>query len=455
MTVIPNAPTQRVYIIGCGLAGSAAALMFARAGAEVVIYDARSRRDLLRTSHQMSISMTLAERGARVLDRMGLLDQVEPLLVPLRGRQIHRRDGQVLTQRYGHGGPSFVRAVQRADLLHVMLGAVTRHPRISLQTGRRLINVVERGRVLVFQGDTECADVRLGPGDLLIGADGTHSRIRDFILHGAESSLDLTDSGWSYREVTIPAAAIPSTVPRDVFHMWPAVSYLILAVSTPEGALNCTVYTPSHGRKSVRSMIGNSQLPSFIARACPDIISWDDSLPYRLAAAQDGPLCSLSVKPWSNHSNVVLIGDACHTFLPFYGQGMNASLEDAATLVALLKDRPIGAGLDQFEKARRADTDLMQRLSYKNFVELRVLASHRTFQTLTSMKATVRSASGGRWLSAYDLVMGTDLPYGRILRRRRRTALVAGGVTVAGYALSKLRRRNSKGRHDYGALISR
>ena len=91
----------RINIVGAGLAGALLALLLARRGLAVALYERRADPRQARPERGRSINLALAARGMRALERAGVLESVRPLLIPMRGRMVHDRAGTVALQPYG------------------------------------------------------------------------------------------------------------------------------------------------------------------------------------------------------------------------------------------------------------------------------------------------------------------------------------------------------------------
>ncbi|MBV9725102.1 MAG: NAD(P)-binding protein, partial [Gammaproteobacteria bacterium] len=92
---------RQVSIVGAGLAGALLALLLARRGLSVALYERRPDPRQVRPERGRSINLALAARGLRALEHAAVLERVEPLLIPMRGRMIHDRNGTAALQLYG------------------------------------------------------------------------------------------------------------------------------------------------------------------------------------------------------------------------------------------------------------------------------------------------------------------------------------------------------------------
>ncbi len=142
----------------------------------------------------------------------------------------------------------------------------------------------------------------------------------------------------------------------------------------------------------------------------------------------------------------MLIGDAAHAIVPFYGQGMNASFEDCVRLSEALARHPasVERAFEEFGRLRTPDTDAIARLAQDNFIEMRDKAARASFRAGKHAQHALERWLPGLYLSLYEMVSFTTIPYAQALRRAQRqravvlTALIAAALLLATMLLSLL-----------------
>ncbi len=112
-----------VNIIGAGLAGSLLAILLAKRGLRVAVYERRPDPRKVIADGGRSINLALAARGIRGLKLAGVLERVMPLAIPMRGRMVHEHDGTTELQMYGVRPEEVIYSVSRADLNRVLIEA--------------------------------------------------------------------------------------------------------------------------------------------------------------------------------------------------------------------------------------------------------------------------------------------------------------------------------------------
>lgn len=140
----------------------------------------------------------------------------------------------------------------------------------------------------------------------------------------------------------------------------------------------------------------------------------------QLRAMPLGRLVTSRLSRWSNEDRIVFLGDACHAVLPFYGQGMNAALEDCFVIYELLQK---GISRSQafltYESRRRPETDALAALSRAHFDSLRHGALSPRWQAATLIDRILSHLTRGCWFYEYEQVAHPNTPYDRIATRLR------------------------------------
>ena len=120
-----------------------------------------------------------------------------------------------------------------------------------------------------------------------------------------------------------------------------------------------------------------------------------------------------------NRENTILIGDACHATVPFYGQGMNSGFEDCFLLNEWInKHHNLSSHkIVSFLEKRRTDTTAMQDLSMSNFVEMRDKTDSKKFLLQKKIEDWFSEKHPQKWMPLYSMVTFSDIGYGEAMRR--------------------------------------
>jgi kynurenine 3-monooxygenase len=125
--------------------------------------------------------------------------------------------------------------------------------------------------------------------------------------------------------------------------------------------------------------------------------------------------------PWYKN-NSLLLGDAAHGIVPFYGQGMNAGFEDCRVLNELLDNLHDDweKVLPQFQNLRKPDTDAIAQLALDNFVEMRDLVDEASFILRKKIEARLHQLYPEKWIPLYSMVtFNEDMRYSEAQEKGR------------------------------------
>src|SRR5690606_12030237 len=134
------------------------------------------------------------------------------------------------------------------------------------------------------------------------------------------------------------------------------------------------------------------------------------------------PLGTVKCSPWHYKGNTLLMGDAAHAIVPFYGQGMNASFEDVVVF-----DKVLDKDLDNWEAVfktyqaeRKKDTDAIADLAIDNFHEMKGHVNHANFREKRNLEMAFEKAFPDEYSSKYSLVtFNEDIGYQEAMLRGR------------------------------------
>ncbi|MEM8747881.1 MAG: FAD-dependent monooxygenase, partial [Actinomycetota bacterium] len=188
-----------VSVVGAGPAGALMATYLARRGHDVVVYE--SRPDLRRTDIDAgrSINLALATRGIVPLVDVGVIDRVDQITIPMRGRMVHAiGDPTPELQPYGSKEHEVIHSVSRSDLNAILLDAAEATGRVRIEFERPLDSVDLAASTLRF------ADGSSAPFEFVIGADGAGSRVRAAIAAAGACTFRTDWLDHQYKELTLP-----------------------------------------------------------------------------------------------------------------------------------------------------------------------------------------------------------------------------------------------------------
>jgi kynurenine 3-monooxygenase len=412
--------TKSIAVAGAGLTGALAAIRLARRGHDITIYE---RRDDPRRAQQhegRSINLALSTRGIDALERIGLADAVRATGMPMRGRLIHTVDAGLAFQPYSIDPTHQLLSVDRDRLNATLLDAVDSEPGVQLRFGHKLLDFSPTGDVVRFAHHDETISVK---HDIVVGADGAFSAVRARMqrLDRFEYEQDYLEH--SYKELTIPAASDGSPLlDPNALHIWPRGGHMMIALPNPDGSFTCTLFWPFGGPDGFESIDTEREIEQIFARDFADAAGLVPDLAAQYLHNPTSSLVTIRCAPWHIGGHVVLLGDAAHAVVPFYGQGANAALEDVSILMDSLETHH-----DQFEPAfaaffvqRKPDADALAELALDNFVEMRDKVASRRFRAETAFRLTLERRFPRRFVPLYEMVTFSRTPYAAAVARASR-----------------------------------
>jgi len=418
--------TQRITIVGAGLVGCLLGAMLAKRGYRVEIFERRSDMRSMEMSAGRSINLALSDRGLRALHAAGLADDIRAIAIPMRGRITHDVQGTQAFYPYGVGDQA-INSVSRGELNKTLLSCAERNgARISFDM--RCTDVELNSGKAVFQKSDSHPPVE-SESDVLIGADGAFSAVRDYMMRGCERfdySQSFLEHG--YKELHIPAGPDGEfLLDKNALHIWPRHSYMMIALPNLDGSFTCTLFFPHEGSPSFQQLTSPEKVSEFFALQFPDAVPLMPSLLEDYFFNPQSSLVTIRCSPWTSGGKVMLIGDAAHAIVPFYGQGMNAGFEDCRILLECLEatNDDWGAAMSLFEELRQPAANAIADLAVDNFVEMRDKVADADFLLRKKIEAYLFATYPDKFVPLYTMVtFSSDVPYNEAQRVSREQTLL-------------------------------
>ena len=403
-----------IKIIGAGQCGSLLAIMLARQGFETSVYERHPDPRIVDAEAGRSINLALAARGINALRQAEIFDLVEPLLVPMRGRLVHHRDGSTEFLRYGSGADEEIYSVTRVGLNRLLLDAAEASTGVTLNFRQQAIgyDAPERQVHMRNLDDRRRYTVSATP---LFAADGAGSVIRRSFdgsdtFGGIESLLR-----HGYKELEIPAGPGGRYRLRaDALHIWPRGGFMLIALPNPGGDFTLTLFLPNDGEPSFESLSSTAAVERFFAEQFPDAAPLISNLADEFLARPLGILGTVRCRHWHERGNVLLIGDAAHAVVPFHGQGMNLAFEDCVLLAKILQQRgpdwPNVFAL--YEAEQLANANAIADMALDNYIEMRDTVRDPKFALRKALAFELERRLPNYFIPRYSMVMfHADIPY--------------------------------------------
>jgi len=406
-----------IAIVGAGQAGALLAIYLGRRGHEVTLYE--SRPDLRRVDIDAgrSINLALATRGTVPLIDVGVVDKVDAITIPMRGRMIHVvGDPTPDLQPYGSQAHEVIHSVSRSDLNSILLDAAEATGNVTVRFDIRLDSIDFEESLLRFRdGHTE-------PFGVVFGADGAGSRVRKAIA--AQGACDFATE-WldhDYKELTLPAASDGTfQIDPNALHIWPRGQFMLIALANPEGDFTITFFAP---KSTFEQLTTFSEITTFFDQQFPDFVDLVPDLVEQYLENPVGRLGTMRANGWSYQDRAVLVGDSAHAIVPFHGQGMNLAMESVRALDRHLTDSPadLATAFRNFEQERKPDADAIADMALSNYLEMRSGVIDPAYLAKRTLALELEKRHPTRLSPRYNMVMFTTMPYAEAKTRAERQA---------------------------------
>jgi kynurenine 3-monooxygenase len=420
---MPNdAQTPSVVIVGAGMAGTLMAIYLGRRNFNVQVFERRADVRIRPSDRGRSINMTLAARGLHALEQAGLLDQVLALTIPLDGRMVHSEDGRASFQAYGQRPGEIHHSFKRTQLNILLMNAAEAVPNVSISFRQRCVHVTRETGTAHFQ-DELTGEMTFVSADVIIGADGAHSSVRQQIQRGQMAGYEQSFLGEGYCELTIPAGPNGTfQLDRRSLHVWPRGDCVLIAIPNADGSFTCTCTIPFEGPVSFQRLRTAESVRAFFERDFPDVLALAPGIVDEFMAHPASPYMTTHTSTWHDRRRVVLIGDACHCVVPFYGQGMNAALEDCYVLDRCIDEYPGDwpAIFAEYQRRRKPNTDALADLSRDNYIELKERVRSPVFRARRTLELLLARWFPRACVPLYSLISHTTVPYAEAVARHAR-----------------------------------
>jgi kynurenine 3-monooxygenase len=419
---------EHIIILGAGLVGSLLAVYLLKRGYRITLYERRPDMRKVQIPAGRSINLALSDRGWRALEGVNLDNHIRQIGIPMKGRMIHPLQGENYFQPYGKEGQA-IYAVSRG-ILNCTLLDLAEQAGATIVFNQRCTTVDLVHNTAKFQ-HSETHQTSEATADLIFGADGAYS--------AARLQLQLTDRynysqsylEHGYKELMFVAGADGRhQLEKNALHIWPRGGYMLIALPNLDGTFTVTLFFPFKGNPSFEMLDSKRKVKSFFAEVFPDTLSLLPALEEDFLQNPTGSLVTVKSFPWSFENKLVLIGDAAHAIVPFYGQGMNCGFEDCTVLNQLLDkySDDWGKVIPAYEQLRKPAADGIAELAVNNFIEMRDLVGHPDFILRKKIEAWFSEKHPDQWIPLYSMVTFSHIPYHEALQRGRQQDAIMNEV---------------------------
>jgi kynurenine 3-monooxygenase len=429
-------------LIGSGLAGGLLAAYLGRRGYDVDLYERRADPREGNIVGGRSINLALSTRGIHALEQLGIADEVLQHAIPMRGRMIHDKSGNLHFAPYDVDTNKHINSIARAALNTTVIEAAQRYPNVRVHFNHRCTDVdLDSATAKLVDSSVEAGVSPADAGnrtieahaDAVIGVDGAFSAVRQSMQKKLEKfEYDESYLAHGYKELTIPPASDGSwRMEKEALHIWPRKSFMMIALPNPDGSFTCTLFWEFEGPRSFKTTKTDEDVRCFFDEEFPDAVPLMSKLLEEFRINPTGSLVTIRCAPWYYKDKLALVGDAAHAVVPFYGQGMNAAFEDCVVLDECLAEFPDNRehALAEYFSRRKENADALADLAIENFIEMRDKTASRVFRAKKKLDHLLEALLPGIYLPLYTMVTFTRIPYATAAHRAcLQDRIVYGGL---------------------------
>ena len=419
---------EHLLIIGAGLCGSLLALRMAQRGYRITLIEKRpDLRDVTQDAGR-SINLALSDRGLKGLRLAGVEAAALELCIPMLGRMIHDKEGNTFLSKYSGREQEHINSISRPGLNMMLLDAAEAMPNVEIVFNKGCQQVDLEQATATFKDYISQQEITY-QGDLILGTDGAGSVVRRNMFNHKKFLFSFSQE-WlthGYKEITIPAAKDGGyRTEKGALHIWPRGEDMLIALPNLDGSFTVTLFLPySNSDFCFDNLTTPEMVMKYFNQEYPDAVALMPELVKEFFENPTGPLGTIRCSPWNSYGKTLILGDAAHAIVPFYGQGMNASFEDVVVFDEVLdsmerQDTNWKEVFHAYEQARKKDTDAIATLAVDNFHEMKEHTASPLFQQKRKLETAFEAEFPKEYYSKYSLVTFNEhITYSEALQKGR------------------------------------
>ncbi|KAF8201673.1 FAD/NAD-binding domain-containing protein [Pholiota molesta] len=475
--------SKKAIVVGAGPVGCLAAIALAMRGWSVDLYEGRPDIRLASSkaaTEKRSINLAISHRGIAALEAIepAAAKQFLQSAIPMHGRMIHKLSGELDSQLYDRDGQC-INSIDRSILNEGLLEQADASPNIRVFFNHRVIAVdFDKKEVVIC--DTISNTEHSTGFDLCVGADGSYSIIRRQMMRVVRMNYQQEYIRDEYLELKMPAGRDHNGDPTFVLdpnhlHIWPRHSFMLIALPNQDKTFTCTLFAPAADLDRLSTA---DSILSWFKVYFPDALRaiGEKALVEDFMRNPRSPLICTKANPYHYKDRAIILGDAAHSMVPFYGQGLNAGLEDVRILATLFDeegvtstplnsddqnnhDRRLLNALQRYTDTRHKDLIAISDLAMNNYVEMRHSVTLLSYWFRKMLDNLLYSVSSPRmvslptllptlsarpypaekpkgWLPLYTMVtFRPDISYATVQEKAARQAAILTGISWIGVSV--------------------
>ncbi len=432
---------EHVHVIGGGLVGALTSIFLAKRGFEVSLFERRGDMRKLAVEAGRSINLAVTARGLKALDEVGLKRDVLDLAITMKGRMVHDMAGNTTFVSYGQKENEVIYSVSRGELNKLLLTKAGEYSNVHLRFDQRCVEHDLESNQISFT-DEVSKQTHNVQAKVALATDGAWSVARQAMLANVKNfNYAQNFESYGYKELVIPAAAGGAfQLEKEALHIWPRQSFMLIALPNLDGSFTCTLFLAYEGAVSFAALKTATDVNAFFAREFAGALALMPTLAEDFFRNPTGALTTIRCAPWHVDDKLLLLGDAAHAIVPFFGQGMNCGFEDCSTLGVLLDAESDWRSLFQkLEAERKPNADAIGTLALENFVEMRDTVADAKFQLKKRIGFELEKRYPDRFIPRYSMVVfHAEIPYADAYQRGIEQEVILDALAAGIADISKI-----------------
>ncbi len=422
-----NYKPDTIAILGAGLVGSLLSIFLARRGYKVTMYERRADMRTEGIGGGKSINLALSNRGWLPLTQAGVIDVVENMIIPMIGRMMHDVSGELTFQHYGKEGQA-INSISRGGLNAVLMNKAEEEG-VEIHFKHQCFDIDLLHNTMRLRNDKGVKSIN---ADIIIGADGAFSAVRAAIQKTDRFNYSQYYIPHGYKELRIPPDVSGDyLLDKNALHIWPRRSFMLIALPNKDVSFTVTLFLPFQGEVSFENIRSDTDISNLFNEYFPDALAYLGTSIYDdWVTNPTSSLVTVKCYPWVRNKTM-LIGDAAHAIVPFYGQGMNCGFEDCRVFNDILDecDDNWNFALEKYQTQRKPDADAIADLALQNFVEMRDLVADEAFLVRMQIEARLYDLYPEKWIPQYSMVTFNEhLRYSEALAKGKKQNVIMNKI---------------------------
>ncbi len=407
---------KKTLVVGAGLVGALWAVFLAKRGYNVSVYEQRGDMRQAGYSGGRSINLAMSDRGWKAVEKAGIKEKLASVAIPMYGRMMHPVSGELVFQPYGKENQA-IYSVSRGGLNLELLNIAASFPNVELHFDQKCRRFEPSEGAVWFEGPDR--QVKKVEAPIIFGVDGAFSAIRNSLQRLPRFNYSQSYLDYGYKELSIPPNEDGShRLEKNALHIWPRGQFMLIGLPNIDGSFTCTLFLPFEGSQAAFDHLNSDEaVLAFFQQYFPDAIPLMPTLLDDFRRNPAAALVTVRCNPWHYQDKVLLLGDAAHAIVPFFGQGMNAGFEDCTILDALIDtfEGDWERINSTFSNSRISDGNAIAELALRNFIEMRDLVADPKFLLRQKIAARLHEKHSS-FLPTYSMVTFSNIPYSQALQ---------------------------------------